>query len=121
MDFAQRRTMRSRWLALLFVSVVACADVDSADEFVTDDVTETSVDDAKADQADLHFTVVTNLTLKSTIGQTEEGRVIRNAAAFKTAFGVNPPSSINFSHDWLAVYSAGVKTTGGYKAEILHV
>lgn len=116
-----RRVMRSRWLALAFVSFVACADVGTDDDFVTDDVSETSVDDTKADQADLPFTVVTDLTLKASIGKTEEGRVIRNAAAFKTAFGLNPPSSINFAHEWLAVYSAGVKSTGGYTAEILHV
>lgn len=113
--------MRSRWLALLFVSVVACADVGTDDDFITDDVTETSNDDAKADQADLPFTVVTDLTLKSSVGKTEEGRVIRSASAFKTAFGTNPPASVDFSHEWLAVYSAGVKSTGGYTAEILHV
>jgi hypothetical protein len=113
--------MRSRWLALLFVSVVACADVGTDDDFVTDDVSETSVDDAKADQADLPFTVVDGLTLRTSIGKTEEGRVIRSASAFKTAFGTTPPASIDFSRDWLAVYSAGVKSTGGYTAEILHV
>ena len=78
--------MRSRWLSLLFVSVVACADVATDDDFVTDDITETSADDAKADQADLPFTVIDGLTLKASIGKTEEGRIIRTPAAFKTAF-----------------------------------
>ena len=113
--------MRSRWLALLFVSVVACADVGTDDDFVTDDISEAATDDAKADQADLPFTVVEGLTLKGSIGKTEEGRIIRSASAFKTAFGTNPPASIDFAHEWLAVYSAGVKSTGGYTAEILHV
>lgn len=113
--------MRSGWLALLFVSVVACADVGTDDELITDDVTETSVDDAKADQADLPFTVVTDLTLRSSIGKIEEGRVIRSTSAFKTAFGTTAPANIDFSHEWRAVYSAGVKSTGGYHAESLHV
>ena len=60
--------MRSRWLAVLFVSVVACADVGTDDDFISDDVSETSLDDAKADQADLPFTVVDGLTLRASIG-----------------------------------------------------
>lgn len=113
--------MRCTWLALLFVSIAACADVASDDDFVVDDVSEASDDDTKADQADLPFTAVTGLSLRSSIGQHESGRVIRSANAFKAAFGTTPPANINFSQEWLAVYSAGIKSTGGYKAEILHV
>lgn len=95
--------------------LIGCA-TDDGDGFISTDVTDDTED--KADQADLAFTVVDGLTLKTSIGNTEEGRVIRSASSFKTAFGTLPPGWLHFDQEWLAVYSAGVKNTGGFGAQI---
>jgi hypothetical protein len=47
--------------------------------------------------------------------------VIKTKAQFKSFFGVNAPSSINFNTSWVLNYSLGVKNTGGYTAEITNV
>lgn len=114
--------MRARSLLvslILSVSAVGCASAPDDDDLVAE-VTE-GIDDAKADQADLPFTAVEGLTLRTSIGNTESGRVIRSAASFKAAFGVAAPADIDFADEWLAVYSAGVKPTGGYAASITRV
>ncbi len=112
--------MRRLLLLLLIPLAVACADGPTGD-LISPDVTVATDDDAKTDQADLAFSEVADLSLRSSVGRTEEGRVIRSATSFKAAFGTNPPSWLDFDEEWLAVYSAGAKTTGGYRAEIRHV
>ena len=114
--------MRARSLfvsLILSVSAVGCAS-DAADDDLVAEVTE-GLDDAKADQADLPFTPVEGLTLRASIGTTESGRVIRSAASFKAAFGVAAPADIDFADEWLAVYSAGTRPTGGYAAKVTRV
>lgn len=107
------------WLLSLCL-VTACAD-EATDDFVSTDIGDAAGDDAKADGPEISFTPVTDFSLRSSVGATEEGRVIRSATSFKSAFGVAPPASLDFDHDWLAVYSAGVRTTGGYHATIEHL
>jgi hypothetical protein len=108
-----------KWLLPLCL-VTACA-TDADDDFVSTDVTDASSDDAKADGPELAFTVVDDLPLRASVGKTEEGRVIRSATAFRTAFGASPPATLDFDAEWLAVYSAGVKTSGGYDATITKI
>jgi hypothetical protein len=108
-------------VGLLFCAIAACAGGADDSDLVSPDVTEeTSIDD-KADQQPIAFEVVTGFQLRASVGKTEEGRVIRSASAFKAAFGTAAPSSIDFDQEWLAVYSAGVRTTGGYGARVLAV
>lgn len=116
--------MRRRSVLFLFaISAfsVACATDPNDDDFVSTDVTDDAAEDVKADQAELPFTPVEGLSLRSSIGRTEEGRVIRTSAAFRTAFGTTPPAGLDFHTDWLAVYSAGGRTTGGYTATITRI
>ncbi len=118
---ARERAYMRRYLVLLLIPLaIACEDAPTED-LVSPDVAAATDDDAKADQSDLTFTVVDDLQLRSSVGRTEEGRVIRSASSFKSAFGTNPPSWLDFDEEWLAVYAAGVKTTGGYAAEIQRV
>lgn len=116
----------TRLLACVFLgaaALAACATTSSPsdDDFVTTDLGDAPNDDPKADQADLAFTAVDGLALKASVGKTEEGRVIRTAAAFKTAFGIAPPADLDFTRSWLAIYSAGQRPTGGYDAAITRV
>jgi hypothetical protein len=111
--------MLARWL-LPVCLVVGCAS-EPGDELVSDSVADAATDDDKADGPAIAFTPVDGLTLRSTIGKTEEGRVIRTATGFRTAFGTAPPTGFDFDHEWLAIYSAGVRTTGGYHASIERV
>lgn len=121
MRFARMGGMRRYLVAILLSLSAACADAPADGDLVSPTVTTDTVDDAKADQADLSFTPVTDLTLRSSIGKTEEGRVIRSATSFRTAFGTAPPAWLDFNDEWLAVYSAGIRPTGGYEAEIQRV
>jgi hypothetical protein len=107
-------------LALCVLAAAACA-TDSDDDFISTDLEEESELEPKADQPLLPFTVVDGLELREAVGRTEEGRVIRTATAYRSAFGTAPPKWLDFSKEWLAVYTAGVKSTGGYAAEILQV
>jgi hypothetical protein len=109
-------------LAALFLSLAtACAGAPDDGDLVSPDVAVSTVDDAKTDQADVSFTPVTDLQLRSSVGKTEEGRVIRSPTSFKAAFGTPPPDWLDFDQEWLAVYSAGIRPTGGYTAEIERV
>jgi len=118
-DDARMRVSMFLVSLLLSMAAVGCAS-DAADDDLIAEVSQ-GVDDAKADQADLPFTAVEGLTLRASVGKTESGRVIRSAATFKAAFGVAAPADLDFATEWLAVYSAGTKPTGGYEAEITRV
>ncbi|MCW5807976.1 MAG: protease complex subunit PrcB family protein [Deltaproteobacteria bacterium] len=107
-----------RRLVLLLCMTVACATDLDDDDFVSTDVPEEADTGPKADQPEVPFTIVEGLTLKASIGKTEEGRVIRSTAAFKTAFGAGVAAPVDFDTEWLAVYSAGVRPTGGYEVAI---
>jgi hypothetical protein len=104
--------------AFPLILLVACA-TDAADDgaFISTDIPE-DTGDGKADGPEIPFVVVDNLSVRSSIGKTEEGRVIRSASAFHTAFGGTAPAGLDFDDEWLAVYSGGVQTTGGYTAAI---
>ncbi len=109
-------------LALALCLASACATVPDDDgDLVADQVTASPSDDGKADQADLAFTAIPDLSLKVSVGTSEEGRVIRSASSYRAAFGTAPPADLDFSQTWLAVYSGGSQTTGGYHASVLHV
>src|SRR5438552_3972183 len=105
-----------RSFALLF-ALAACTSAPADDgDFVSTDI-PVDTDGPKADGPSLEFTPVEGLSVRASIGMTEEGRVIRSAGAFKTAFG-SQPAPVDFDDEWLAVYSGGVQRPGGYAASI---
>src|SRR5690349_16755891 len=114
-----RAVVPARWMLPLCL-VTACAG-EASDDLVSSEVGDATGDDAKADGPEISFTPVTGLTLRASVGKTEEGRVIRSATSFRSAFGVAPPAGLDFDTDWLAVYSAGTRPTGGFTAAIDHV
>lgn len=113
--------MRTTLALVLCFGLAACAQLDDDGDLVADTVTEAAASDTKADQADLAIEPYEGLTLRASIGRTESGRVIRSPGSFKTAFGVAPPADLDFGITWLAVYSAGERSTGGYTAAITRV
>ena len=48
----------------------------------------------------------------------ETRKVFTSAAAYRSFFGHDAPSDVDFYYDWVAFYSAGSKSTGGYDASI---
>lgn len=52
------------------------------------------------------------------VGQSETRRIVTTLAGYRSFFGHNAPSGVNFARDWVVFYSAGVKSTGGYGASI---
>jgi hypothetical protein len=48
-------------------------------------------------------------------------KVFTTASAFKSFFGKNPPSEIDFTQEWAIYFAAGPRNTGGYEANILKV
>jgi hypothetical protein len=100
--------------------MTACAN-EATGDLVSSDVGDATGDDAKADGPEISFTPVTDLTLRTSVGTSEEGRVIRSATSFRSAFGVAAPADLDFDTDWLAVYSAGTRPTGGFVAAIDHI
>jgi hypothetical protein len=51
-------------------------------------------------------------------GQTETRRVFTSEAAYYNYFGHYSPWEVDFYTHWVVFYSAGVQSTGGYKASI---
>lgn len=52
------------------------------------------------------------------VGASETRKVFTSAAAYRKFFGHDAPSSVDFYRDWVAFYSAGTQSTGGYDASI---
>ena len=51
-------------------------------------------------------------------GQTETRKIIKTGSDYRSYFGHNAPSEVNFASDWVIFYSAGSKPTGGYSASV---
>ena len=101
---------------LLFGSIAACADVD--DDIEEADLEE-GIDDEKSDRPNLGLTEV-SIDASLEASDSRVG-VIKSKTAFKSVFGVDAPSSVNFSTHWVAFYIAGTQTSGGYTATIQRV
>ncbi len=107
---------------LLAALLAGCDTSDDGDmDLVSDGVVPAAQDEGKADQADIPFTVVYNLTLEPNRATQEAGRIIRTARSFKSFFGFDPSSEFDFSKEWLAFYGAGTRPTAGYLAEIVRI
>lgn len=103
-------------LALSFGGIAACADV--ADDAEEAELEEGS-DDAKTDQANIAVTAID-------FGAPEDAEsgkvgVIKSRAAWKSVFGFEAPASLRFDTHWVAYYTAGAQTSGGYSATITRV
>ncbi len=103
-------------LALSFGGIAACADVaDDVDEAEL----EQGTDDAKTDRADIPLTMI---AFDSPLAADDvKVGLIKSKTAWKQVFGVSAPSSINFTTSWVAYYTAGEQTSGGYTATITRV
>ena len=103
-------------LALSLGGIAACTDVvDDADEAEL----EEGSDDAKTDRPDLALTVINaDAPEDAEIGKVG---VIKSKTAWKAVFGTTAPASIKFDQYWVAYYTAGAQTSGGYSASITHV
>jgi hypothetical protein len=111
------RTRLASTLSMLVLSLSMPACIDGED--LEDDVelVEGS-DDSKTDQPDLAMTTLDVTRPKSNVGKVG---VIKSKKAFKDAFGVDAPSSVNFSDEWVVYYAAGLKTSGGYEATVKRI
>jgi hypothetical protein len=113
--------MRNRLLATfsilaLSLGVAACAD--NADDAEDAELDESS-DESKTDQPDI---ALTKVEFGAPVDRFEaKVGVIKSKTAWKQVFGVAAPSSINFDQDWVAYYTAGTQSSGGYTANITHV
>lgn len=54
-------------------------------------------------------------------GQAETRKIIKTNSAYRSYFGHDAPSEVNFARDWVIFYSAGSKPTGGYSASITKI
>jgi hypothetical protein len=106
------RTLLFSVLALSF-GAAACIDVEDDAEIAE---LEEGTDDDKSDRPDLVFTEV-DFQAPIAVDELKVG-VIKSATQWKAVFGVSAPSSIQFDREWVAYYTAGVQTTGGYSAQI---
>jgi hypothetical protein len=103
-------------LAIHLGGLTACTDA-GGDEDVAD--LADGSDDEKSDRPDL---AVTELEVGPPLDRDESKVVvIKSKAAWKNAFGSTAPSSINFGSEWVAYYTAGTKTSGGYSAHITKI
>ncbi|MBI4511017.1 MAG: protease complex subunit PrcB family protein [Deltaproteobacteria bacterium] len=54
----------------------------------------------------------------SHVGDRETFKVFTSATAYRSFFGQPAPAVVNWRTDWVVYYSAGIKPTGGYSAQI---
>lgn len=103
-------------LAMSLGGIAACTDVaDDADEAEL----EEGSDDAKTDRPDV---ALTTIEFDGPLDDSDaKVGVIKSKTAWKQVFGVTAPSSINFDQSWVAYYTAGTQSSGGYKATITRV
>lgn len=104
-------------LAVSLAGLPACADIEDPDVDYADEVEGS--DDSKSDQADIAVTKVDVANAPN--GGAAGVGVVKSKAAFKSVFGFTAPSTINFQREWVAFYSAGEQTSGGYAADITRV
>lgn len=111
-----RKLNQNLFLGLFCTSIMLAgcggeSDVDLAEEGAL----SADVDD-KSDRASLTLTPFTDNT--GSRGQTETRVLFTTAASYYNYFGHAAPSTVNFATDWVVFYSAGSKSTGGYKASV---
>jgi len=102
-------------LAVGLTGSVACTDQDDADYAEQID----GSDDSKSDGPNFALTPV-DVDSPPNGGAAGVG-VIKSKTAWKNVFGTTAPSSIDFTKEWVAFYSAGRQSSGGYTAEIARV
>ncbi len=104
-------------LGLVAPALTGCADSIGDDEL--SEAEEGGGDDGKSDRADLALTPV-EFSAPVDAGTSRVG-VIKSRAAFQQVFGAPPPAGINFSSQWVAYYTAGLQSAGGYTASIQRI
>lgn len=100
--------------ALGLALTVACGGTDTE----TDDSSELS--ESGTDEAGLR-TGITFTKFSDSVGThaaTESRKLFTTSSAYKTFFGHTPPSSVDFTREWVAFYSAGTMATDGYDAYV---
>lgn len=111
--------LKQGWVvALAATALVAGCGGDAADgdELIEEgEVLEAQADD-KSDRAPLAFELFADEI--GDRGTRETRRVFTTAASYRSYFGHAAPASVNFGREWVVFYSAGTKSTGGYKANI---
>lgn len=104
--------------SLLFLGLSACAQPEDDQSWVSlEDGTVPA--DLKADHATVAFRVV-----EGDVGERgdEETRVVLTSrGAYQSYFGHAAPADVNFAHEWVFFYSAGVQSTGGYAASVAEI
>ncbi|MBP9086415.1 MAG: protease complex subunit PrcB family protein [Kofleriaceae bacterium] len=105
-------------LALAVPSFTACTDVDSGDDMELAEPTD-EVEAEKADQATLALTELDVDAPTDRFG--ERVGVIKSKTRWRQVFGTEAPSSVNFSRQWVAYYTAGAQRSGGFTASVTKI
>lgn len=85
-----------------------------------DEIAQESRAGSASDRADIPFRVVAGFTPSSRVASTERRLVFTSASSFRAYFGQSAPG-VDFSREWVAFYSAGVRRTGGYGASYTRI
>lgn len=113
--------MNARNLSLwaLALALSGCDPSASDDLLVDREIGDAPVAEQKTDHLTIPFE-----TFNADIGAAglaETRKIFASAYGYRAYFGVNPPSTVDFSTHYVVFYSAGVKSTGGYRASIKRV
>lgn len=100
---------------ILFLALMGCAS-DDGELPVEDGGTE--VGEIKGDGTDLAFTEIDD---GLDPGAEATRRVFTSAEAYEEFFGRAAPSDVDWDKDWVALFHAGAKPTGGYAASFKRV
>lgn len=126
------KTTRHFTTALLFASAIVlaaasfassgCATEDEEGILPEESATaELSADpEAKADRPSISFTTFNDTLPGNGIGEVR--KLFTTAASYRSYFGHSAPASVNFAAgDWVMLYDAGRKNSGGYAATIQNI
>ncbi len=104
-------------LALAVPTMTACTDM------AEDDIEYAEpTDEVEAEKADEATLALTALDVDSPLdASTERVAIIKTKTRWREIFGTAAPASVNFSKQWVAVYTAGPRTSGGYAASVTKV
>lgn len=105
-------------LALAVPSFTACTDAGMGDDIELAEPTD-EVEAEKADQATLAFTTLDVDAPSDAVA--ERVGVIKTKARWREVFGTEAPASVNFARQWVAFYTAGAQSSGGFTASVTKI
>ena len=105
-------------LALAVPSFTACTDADSGDDTELAEPTD-EVEAEKADEATLALTKLDVAAPTEIVA--ERVGVIKTKTRWREVFGTTAPASVNFSRQWVAYYTAGAQSSGGFSASVTKI